>query len=160
VNKRGIKLPRKAPDEVTEHRITFGNYERKFVTEIKNDAEKALKVATISAIALPVSIGIGGAFLGYGLLKGGKEIGKGLRNFQLFDDILEEGETPLGWLTFGLYDDLAKAAFDRDNKVRAEQGLPPREKKGTGEALVDFMLLWGTGKGIVWGREDAAGNPV
>ena len=60
-------MPRRAPTEIVEQRITFGNYERQFVTEVKNDAEKAVKVAALSAIALPVSIGIGGAFLGYGL---------------------------------------------------------------------------------------------
>tara|TARA_R110000751_G_scaffold103921_2_gene199288 strand:+ start:108 stop:569 length:462 start_codon:yes stop_codon:yes gene_type:complete len=153
-------MPRRAPTEIVEQRITFGNYERQFVTEVKNDAEKALKVATISAVALPVSIGIGGALLGYGLYKGGKQIGIGLRNFQLFDDFLDEGESAIGFLTFGLYDDLAKHAKDKENKSRAEQGLPPKEKKGTAENLGDFLLTLWTGKGILWGREDAAGNPV
>ena len=156
-------MPRRAPDGkgVTEHRITFGNYEREFVTEVKNDVEKTVKVAAISAVALPVSIGIGGAFLGYGLWKGGLEISKGLRNFQLLDGIgLDEGESAMGWLTFGLYDDLAKAAKDAEDKARAEQGLPPKEKKSTAENLGNFLLGWLTGKGILWGREDAAGNPI
>jgi hypothetical protein len=153
-------MPRRAPDQVQEMRITFGNYEREFVTEIKNDIEKTIKVATISAVALPVSVGIGGALLGYGLYKGGKQIGIGLRNFQLFDDILDEGESAIGFLTFGLYDDLAKAAKDAEDKARAEQGLPPKEKKSTAENLGNFLLGWLTGKGILWGREDAAGNPL
>jgi hypothetical protein len=153
-------MPRRAPDQVQEMRITFGNYEREFVTEIKNDIEKTIKVATISAVALPVSVGIGGALLGYGLYKGGKQIGIGLRNFQLFDDFLDEGESAIGFLTFGLYDDLAKAAKDAEDKARAEQGLPPKEKKSTAENLGNFLLGWLTGKGILWGREDAAGNPL
>ena len=153
-------MPRRAPDQVQEMRITFGNYERQFVTEIKNDIEKTIKVATISAVALPVSVGIGGALLGYGLYKGGKQIGIGLRNFQLFDDFLDEGESAIGFLTFGLYDDLAKAAKDAEDKARAEQGLPPKEKKSTAENLGNFLLGWLTGKGILWGREDAAGNPL
>ena len=153
-------MPRRAPDQVQEMRITFGNYEREFVTEVKNDIEKTIKVATISAIALPVSVGIGGALLGYGLYKGGKQIGIGLRNFQLFDDFLDEGESAIGFLTFGLYDDLAKAAKDAEDKARAEQGLPPKEKKSTAENLGNFLLGWLTGKGILWGREDAAGNPL
>ena len=153
-------MPRRAPDQVQEMRITFGNYEREFVTEIKNDIEKTIKVATISAVALPVSVGIGGALLGYGLYKGGKQIGIGLRNFQLFDDFLDEGESAIGFLTFGLYDDLAKAAKDAEDKARAEQGLPPKEKKSTAENLGNFLLGWVTGKGILWGREDAAGNPL
>ena len=149
-------MPRRAPDGkgVTEHRITFGNYEREFVTEIKNDVEKTVKVAAISAVALPVSIGIGGAFLGYGLWKGGLEISKGLRNFQLLDGFgLDEGESALGWLTFGLYDDLAKASQDEVNKNRAKEGLPPKEKQSTGESLVNFFLFMTTGKGLLWGRE-------
>ena len=153
-------MPRRAPDQVQEMRITFGNYEREFVTDVKNDIEKTIKVATISAIALPVSVGIGGALLGYGLYKGGKQIGIGLRNFQLFDDFLDEGESAIGFLTFGLYDDLAKAAKDAEDKARAEQGLPPKEKKSTAENLGNFLLGWLTGKGILWGREDAAGNPL
>ena len=153
-------MPRRAPDQVQEMRITFGNYEREFVTDVKNDIEKTIKVATISAIALPVSVGIGGALLGYGLYKGGKQIGIGLRNFQLFDDFLDEGESAIGFLTFGLYDDLAKAAKDAEDKARAEQGLPPKEKKSTPENLGNFLLGWLTGKGILWGREDAAGNPL
>jgi hypothetical protein len=31
--------------EIVEHRITFGNYEREFVTEVKNDIEKGVKIA-------------------------------------------------------------------------------------------------------------------
>jgi hypothetical protein len=38
-------MPRRAPDQVQEMRITFGNYEREFVTEVKNDIEKTVKVA-------------------------------------------------------------------------------------------------------------------
>ena len=147
-------MPRRAPDQVQEMRVTFGNYEREFVTEVKNDVEKTVKVAAISAVALPVSIGIGGAFLGYGLWKGGLEISKGLRNFQLLDGIgLDEGESALGWLTFGLYDDLAKASQDEVNRNRAKKGLPPKEKQSTGESLVNFFLFMTTGKGLLWGRE-------
>ena len=147
-------MPRLAPTEIVEQRITFGNYERQFVTEVKNDVEKTVKVAALSAVALPVSIGIGGAFLGYGLWKGGLEISKGLRNFQLLDGFgLDEGESALGWLTFGLYDDFAKAQQESINRKRAEKGLPPEEKKSTGESLVDFFLFMTTGKGLLWGRE-------
>mgnify|MGYP003630523725 CR=1 FL=1 len=155
-------MPRRAPDGkgVTEHRITLGTFERSLITETKSDIEKTIKVATISAIALPVSIGVGGAILGYGLYKGGKQIGLGLRNFQLFDDFLDEGESAMGFLTFGLYDNLAKSAKEKEDQARAEQGLPPKEKKGTAENLTDFLLTLWTGKGILWGREDAAGNPI
>tara|TARA_R110000751_G_scaffold134627_1_gene237128 strand:- start:393 stop:719 length:327 start_codon:yes stop_codon:yes gene_type:complete len=65
-------MPRRAPDGkgVTEHRITFGNYERQFVTEVKNDVEKGVKIATISAVALPIAAVTGLGLLGYGIYRG------------------------------------------------------------------------------------------
>ena len=65
-------MPRRAPDGkgVTEHRITFGNYERQFVTDIKNDLEKGVKIATITAVAVPVSAVAGLGLLGYGIYRG------------------------------------------------------------------------------------------
>jgi hypothetical protein len=63
-------MPRRAPDQVQEHRITFGNYERQFVTEVKNDVEKGVKIATITAVALPVATVTGLGLLGYGIYRG------------------------------------------------------------------------------------------
>jgi hypothetical protein len=67
-------MPRRAPDQVQEMRVTFGNYEREFVTEIKNDVEKGVKIATITAVAVPASIVIGAigglGLLGYGIYRG------------------------------------------------------------------------------------------
>ena len=63
-------MPRRAPDEVTEHRITFGNYERALITEVKEDLEKSFKVATIAAVAVPFSTVTGLGLLGYGIYRG------------------------------------------------------------------------------------------
>ena len=67
-------MPRKAPDQVQEMRITFGNYERQFVTEIKNDIETAAKVTAAASIAVPVITGVavagGLGMLGYGIYRG------------------------------------------------------------------------------------------
>jgi ABC-type proline/glycine betaine transport system permease subunit len=67
-------MPRRAPDQVQEMRVTFGNYEREFVTEVKNDIEKGVKIATISAVAIPATIVIGAigglGLLGYGIYRG------------------------------------------------------------------------------------------
>jgi ABC-type proline/glycine betaine transport system permease subunit len=67
-------MPRRAPTEIVEQRITFGNYERQFVTEVKNDIEKGVKIATITAVAVPASIVIGAigglGLLGYGIYRG------------------------------------------------------------------------------------------
>jgi len=77
-------MPRRAPDGqgVTEHRITFGNYERAFVTEIKTDLEKGVKIAAVSAVAIPVVVGAS-AVAGLGLL--GYGIYCGLNTFGLMD---------------------------------------------------------------------------
>ena len=67
-------MPRRAPDQVQEMRVTFGNYERQFVTDIKNDVEKGVKIATITAVAVPAAIAIGTVtglgLLGYGIYRG------------------------------------------------------------------------------------------
>ena len=79
-------MPRRAPDQVQEHRITFGNYERAFVTEIKNDVEKGVKIATISAIAIPATVAVGAVgglgLLGYFIYRGmdGWAFGSNLTN--------------------------------------------------------------------------------
>jgi hypothetical protein len=80
-------MPRRAPDGkgVTEHRITFGNYEREFVTEVKNEIEKGVKVATLTAVAVPLATIGGFGLLGFGIYKAGIMIGKGLNEFSLMD---------------------------------------------------------------------------
>ena len=78
-------MPRKAPDNVQEMRVTFGTYERQFVTEIKQDLEKTVKVAAIIPFALPIGAAVGLGLLGYGILKAGQSIGKGLNEFSMLD---------------------------------------------------------------------------
>ena len=67
-------MPRKAPTEIVEQRITFGTYERQFVTEVKNDIEKSVKVAAVTTVAVPAILGasiVGGlGLLGYGIYRG------------------------------------------------------------------------------------------
>jgi hypothetical protein len=63
-------MPRRAPDQVQEMRITFGNYEREFVTDVKNDIQKGVKIATITAAAVPVATVAGLGLLGYGIYRG------------------------------------------------------------------------------------------
>jgi hypothetical protein len=80
-----IGMPRRAPDQVQEMRITFGNYEREFVTEVKNDIEKGVKIAAITAAAVPLATVGGLGLLGYGIYKGASMIGKGLNEFSAMD---------------------------------------------------------------------------
>jgi|TARA_R110000824_G_scaffold326353_2_gene513275 hypothetical protein len=75
-------MPRKAPDNVQEMRVTFGTYERQFAKEVKTDIETGVKVATVSAVALPLVVGAS-AVAGLGLL--GYGIYAGLNTFSLMD---------------------------------------------------------------------------
>jgi len=72
-------MPRKAPDSVQEMRVTFGNYERQFVKEIKTDIEKAAKVAIIA----PVAVGVSGLAVGVGVASLGWFAMRGLQGFAL-----------------------------------------------------------------------------
>ena len=91
-------MPRRAPDGkgVTEHRITFGNYERQFVTEVKNEIEKGVKIATITAVAIPASIAIGTigglGLLGYGIYRGLDTFGFGLNPKKWFSRVSDRVE--------------------------------------------------------------------
>jgi len=80
-------MPRKAPDTVQETRITFGNYERQFVTEVKTDIEKAVKVAVVGSTVATVG---GGLIVAGGVGYMGWFIMKGLQGFSLgIDDALD-----------------------------------------------------------------------
>jgi hypothetical protein len=80
-------MPRKAPTSIQENRITFGTYERQFVTSIKEDIETAVKVAVI---APPVAIATAGIVAGVGVGYMGYFIMKGLQGFSLgIDDALD-----------------------------------------------------------------------
>lgn len=149
-------MPRRAPDNVEELRVTFGNYERNFVTEVKTDIETAAKVAATASLAVPIAAVAGAAFLGWGIYQASIEIGKGLSDFDFLGGATN-AKTGLGFLTFGLYDSIADASFKEQNENRAKEGLPPidhRDKsyKDVPANLGNFLAFWITGKGIVWGR--------
>jgi len=65
-------MPRRAPDGqgVTEHRITLGNWERNLIADTKEDIEKTVILAGLTAVAMPVGVAIGGGLLGYGIYRG------------------------------------------------------------------------------------------
>ena len=98
-------MPRRAPDGkgVTEHRITLGSWERNLISETKADVEKTVKVATITAVAVPLATIGGFGLLGYGIYRAGVYVGKGLENFQLMDwsDLNPLGES--GYFGIKLY---------------------------------------------------------
>ena len=109
-------LPRKAPTEVIEQRITFGNYERQFVTEVKNDIEKSVKLAAVTTVAVPVVLGsavVGGlGLLGYGLYRGldAFSFGKELETLGCTARKYVRAAQIFGWHPFSFVDSCEEAA--------------------------------------------------
>ena len=107
-------MPRKAPTQVTEMRMTMGNFERALVTEIKTDIEKSIKIATVGAVAVPVTIGVGlvggMGLLGYGLYQGLSSFGFGDISAEIGKELSEAKNNAWCWWT---------------NKNRAFWGLAP-----------------------------------
>ena len=64
-------MPRKAPDNVTEHRLTLGSYERKAIIEpietTLNNAARVTQVAAVAGSAGAVAAGAGVLLGAYGL---------------------------------------------------------------------------------------------
>ena len=117
-------MPRRAPDQVQEMRVTFGNYEREFVTEIKNDVEKGVKIAAITAAAVPLATVGGLGLLGYGIYKGASMIGKGLNEFSAMD-----------WKAPSIVTDI------KDAWTGIKWGIDPREEQAPGEEKVTLAGL-------------------
>tara|TARA_R110000737_G_scaffold134279_1_gene165595 strand:- start:594 stop:1472 length:879 start_codon:yes stop_codon:yes gene_type:complete len=112
-------MPRKAPTQITEMRMTMGNFERSLVTEIKTDIEKSIKIATIGAVAVPVTLGVGliggMGFLGYGLYQGLSSFGFGNITDEIGKELKDAKNNAWCWWT---------------NKNRKFWGLDPVDCKG------------------------------
>lgn len=108
-----MKMPRKATDAVTEHRITLGDFERaelsKMLQAQRTDDDLELVIEIAKALALPVSIGAVG-YLAY----------LGLSNFGLGLDVLREK-----WTAYVAESKAADAVVDAAAamKVDVSQGL-------------------------------------
>ena len=74
-------MPRKSPDNIQEYRFTTGTWERQFIKETKEDIEKGVQVAALTAIALPASIAVGAGAVGLGVGVFGYYLYQGLANF-------------------------------------------------------------------------------
>jgi hypothetical protein len=143
-------MPRKAPTEIIETRISFGNFERQFITEVKTDIEKAVKVAVVGSTVATVGTGLvvagGVGYMGYFIMNGLKGFSLGL------DDALD----PLTswyrkWFTFtnsktGKREAVATNWYDyifnnqEADQMRADNPLP---SSGDGDKndVVDWSAL-------------------
>jgi len=63
-------MPRKAPTQVIEQRLTFGTFERQWVVEQEEYLKTRLNIASIGIVAVPIGVVIGGCALGYGAYAG------------------------------------------------------------------------------------------
>ena len=75
-------MPRKSPTNIQETRITFGNFERQFITEVKTDIENTLKTVVVGSAVATVGTGLvvagGVGYMGYFIMKGLKGFALGL----------------------------------------------------------------------------------
>ena len=96
-------MPRKAPSQVTEMRMTMGTYERNLVTEIKTDIEKSIKIAAVGAVAVPVTLGVGVVggmgLLGYGLYQGLSSFGFGNITKEIGEELRDAKNNAWCWWT-------------------------------------------------------------
>jgi hypothetical protein len=96
-------LPRKAPSQVLEHRMTMGTYERNLLTEIKTDIDKGIKIAAVGAVAVPVTLGVGlvggMGLLGYGLYQGLSSFGFGNISKEIGDELSDIKHSAWCWWT-------------------------------------------------------------
>jgi len=128
-------LPRKAPNHVQEMRVTFGNYERQFVTEIKNDIENAAKVAAVGTVAVPLVIGAsavaGLGLLGWGIYRGLDSFGFGSINPETLGCIVRKYAirmTPFG-LGYLFIDDCDLAAENHKKNSDAANAANERKRQ-------------------------------
>lgn len=74
-------MPRAKVNNVTEHRVTLGNYERELVKETLDDMQTHMMIGNITQLAQPLGIAIAGVGIGIGLYYGlpaiSGNIGKG-----------------------------------------------------------------------------------
>jgi len=109
-------MPRKAPDTVTEHRVTLGNYERELLKEEIDDIQMQMMLSNIAKLAEPVGIAIAGVGIGIGLYYGlpaiSGNIGKGFF-YDLLGDKDFAGYKADGKTNVGAAYEMAKDFFQR-----------------------------------------------
>ena len=124
-------MPRKAPTEVKEHRITLGNYEREQLNEVVDDLTNAAYISSVGNMLQPF-----GELAGYGLI--GLGIAYGMSKWSLGEikeDLTSAVEklNPLG--NFGMSNPLGG-------------GVPITYNQRLSYFLADlFAIAYGTEKG-------------
>ncbi len=101
---------------MTEHRVTFGNYERELITQKVDDLETQIMLGNIAKLAEPIGIAIAGVGIGVGLYYGlpaiSGNIGQGLF-YDLLGDKDFAGYKADGKTNLGAAYEMAKDFFQR-----------------------------------------------
>lgn len=151
-------MPRKAPKEVVEHRLTLGDYERKVLTKQLAEDDALNKARTYSQVGK--SIAVGGAVVG-GTIAAATIGTLALAAYREAAGLVDQAkDMKTGAWTFfkwriGLasFDDMVDDAQDYvDNKDEREKKAQMRKNMGILEYGVDAILTFLLGEDKKWTR--------
>ena len=149
-------MPRKAPEKVTEHRITLGDFERKLITKQLDEDDTLNKARTYSQVGK--SIAIGGAVVG-GTVAAATIGTLALAAYREAAGLVEQAQDMKGtaWTMFkwrigaASFDDLVEEAQDYvDNKEEREAAAARRKNMGFLEYGLDRILVFLLGEDKKW----------
>lgn len=153
-------MPRKAPEKVTEMRLTLGDYERKLVTKQLDEDDTLNKARTYSQVGK--SIAIGGAVVG-GTIAAATLGTLALTAYREAAGLVDQAKdmkagawTMFKWrLGLASLDDLVEDAQDYvDNKEEREAADERRKNMGILEYGLDRVLVFLLGEDKIWTKTD------
>ena len=149
-------MPRKAPEKVTEHRVTLGDYERKLITKQLDEDDTLNKARTYAQVGK--SIAIGGAVVGGTIAVAtiGTLAVSAYREAAGLVDQAQDMKTS-AWTYFkyrlgiGSFDDVVDETQDYlDNKEEREAAAERRKNMGILEYGLDRILVFLLGADKQW----------
>ena len=129
-------MPRKAPTQVIEQRVTLGTHERAALARVLKAEERARTLEGIGAVAEPLAIGAGVITAAY----------LGASAYRLVGGVAD-------FATGGAYDRFMEFLLGKEFNEKRKAENAAKGKSNT-DVLVDTFLGFTTGKGILWGRDD------
>jgi len=149
-------MPRKAPEKVTEHRITLGDYERKLITKQLDEDDTLNKARTYSQVGK--SIAIGGAVVG-GTVAAATIGTLALAAYREAAGLVDQAQDmkSTAWTLFkwrigaASFDDVVEEAQDYvDNKEERDAAAERRKNMGFLEYGLDRILVFLLGEDKKW----------
>ena len=149
-------MPRKAPEKVTEHRITLGDYERKLITKQLNEDDVLNKASTYAQVGK--TVGITAAVVG-GTVAAATIGTLALAAYREAADLVDQAQDmkATAWTFFkyrigaASFDDLVDEAQDYvDNEDERKAASMRRKNMGFLEYGVDRILVFLLGEDKQW----------